>query len=94
MAIAKFICFTTKPRFQHDCNKCKFLGTIDQGMHGLYDMYSCEKEHEKEIVLRFGYREADYKSLPLEAITHILDGSPYKLAEKLDKRAGPSALYK
>lgn len=94
--IAKFVCFTSQPRFQHDCTCCKFLGILETSPTGdMYDMYTCTAGGEKSYILRYGHRDSENRSLPAD-VTFMIprEGDPYKLVEKLDKLGKPSALYR
>lgn len=46
-----------KPRYQHDCTKCVFLGT-----DGEYDLYVCEGEGRPTVIARYGDDGPQYKS--------------------------------
>ena len=46
-----------KPRFQHDCEYCEFVGVID-GM----DIYICPQAGNPTIVAREGNRRENYMS--------------------------------
>lgn len=45
-----------KPRHQHDCSKCIFLGRFEPGGsdHEKYDLYFCEKGPGPTVIARFG----------------------------------------
>lgn len=95
-SIAKFVCFTSQPRFQHDCECCKFLGVLETvGTGYMHDMYVCNSGGQKSYVLRFDVRDSAYRSLPADVISLLpQEGDPYKLVEKLDKLGKPPALYR
>lgn len=49
-----------RPRHDHDCTNCVFLGTF-----GEHDLYVCVTgEKDKDIVARFG-ADGDYSSYPV-----------------------------
>lgn len=95
-SIAKFVCFSTLPRFQHDCKCCKFLGTLETVPSGdMYDIYACNAGGEKSYLLRYGYRAHENRSIPASIVSMLpKEGDPYKLAEILEKRDRPPALYR
>lgn len=80
MAVAKFVRFASAPRFSHDCNKCRFLGTLEH-----QDLYVCEEGGSKTYTRRYGNEDHENGSLPAEAVSLLATGDCYKLAEKLDK---------
>jgi len=45
----------TEPRYNHDCNRCEFLGT-----HEEYDLYFCPDE--PTIIARYGNEDGEYGS--------------------------------
>lgn len=90
-----------RPRFQHDCTTCRFLGTLHNSSkeNWEYDMYVCKKPNEAmEVVLRFGNSGEEYKYIQLEDVRYLVDGSPYKLAVKLfrmwEKNPLPARRYR
>lgn len=88
MAIAKFICFSSQPRFQHDCKACKFLGILDN-----QDLYVCSAGGSKSYTRRFGHKDHENGSLPAEYASMLPEGDAYRLAIKLDKLKRPPAMY-
>lgn len=49
-----------KPRFQHDCAACTFVGFINK-----YDLYTCKQGHKSPtMIARFGNKREDYVSGP------------------------------
>jgi hypothetical protein len=50
-----------KPKFKHDCKKCRFLGSYKE-----YDLYSCADYNSTTLISRFGDRGGDYHSLDIE----------------------------
>ena len=54
-----------KPRFTHDCTRCRFLGTTIVGAR-LYDLYFCEASDDL-VTARFGDDPSDCYTLPLAA---------------------------
>jgi len=51
-----------KPKFEHNCESCKFLGR-----HKKYDVYLCDSGHQdmRTLLFRFGNKDSEYKSHPL-----------------------------
>jgi len=82
--IAKFVSGNVSPRFEHDCDKCKFLGILDGN-----DLYSCVEGNmgRKTYIVRDGNDGPEYRSMPAEAVRHFPDGIAYKLAEILDNKS-------
>lgn len=52
---------TLKPRYQHDCLKCKL-----EGKFGLYDVYTCPgKDRDNDsLIARYGKKGHEYSSSP------------------------------
>lgn len=64
-----------KPLHEHDCTKCKHLGTEDQT-----DFYVCQWEKEfVSVIARYSSFESDYSSMPVHLpelkTTHFLGKS-------------------
>ena len=56
------------PRFQHDCDDCKFLGTIVskyQPNAPYADLYACR---DNSLIARYGSDGPDYSSMPMELV--------------------------
>ena len=56
-----------KPTFTHDCDKCRFLGTIPSANHGTVDLYVCTNDADPlgpSLIARFGDEGPDYASQP------------------------------
>jgi len=49
-----------KPRFQHDCDKCIFLGHFNE-----HDVYFCPKSNGGSLLARYGDDGPDYASSPV-----------------------------
>lgn len=67
-----------EPLFEHDCDKCKFLGRYTYGasfMDGpretTVDLYSCKGRFELSLIARFSSEGPDYSSFPLDAVEII-----------------------
>jgi hypothetical protein len=51
-----------QPRFEHDCEKCVFLGRLGLP-EGYYDLYFCEQGRDfPTVIARFGDDGPDYNS--------------------------------
>lgn len=88
MAIAKFVSFVSAPRFQHDCNKCRFLGILNGD-----DLYTCEGVGGKTYILRHGHEDSNNSAMEEHAIPYFPEGHPYRLAVKLAELGKPPAMY-
>lgn len=88
MAIAKFVRFAARPRFQHDCKACRFLGTLEH-----QDLYVCESGGSKSYTRRFGNEPHENGSLPAEYASQLPEGDCYQLAIKLDKLGKRPAVF-
>lgn len=62
------------PKFQHDCDNCEFLGSLDGK-----DLYACKTDRGVEYSARFGDEPHQYGSLG----SMCPEGSPYALAQAL-----------
>ena len=48
----------TEPLFDHDCDKCNFLGSFKS-----HDLYHCKQGNSRDtIIARYGSNGPDYKS--------------------------------
>lgn len=61
------------PRYEHNCNHCKFLG-----QHEEYDLYYCPQGGNPTILARFSDKDQDYTSGV--GFKHI---EPLKVAKRL-----------
>ena len=70
-----------KPKFQHDCEKCQFMG------HYLdHDMYYCDQsEFSPTVVVRYGSQGPEYQSGIFE---HLTEEKPLGKALQLAKNFG------
>lgn len=61
IALARMASLDAEPRFQHDCDKCMFLGQVDE-----YDLYRCEnpKNPFQSHIARSGSEGPSYMSMP------------------------------
>jgi hypothetical protein len=50
-----------QPRFVHDCDQCKFLGTHDDN-EVTYDLYYCGQGGFPTVIARFGHEGPEYLS--------------------------------
>ncbi len=48
---------TEKPRYEHDCESCTFLGQFYE-----YDLYFCLKGHLSTVIARYGHEGYEYLS--------------------------------
>jgi hypothetical protein len=46
-----------KPRYAHDCDACRFLGTIDK-----YDLWYCERCDDGSAIARYSSEPSEYAS--------------------------------
>lgn len=56
--------YKMKPRWTHDCDNCKYLGSVDHA-RGRADWYECGES----VIARFGNEGANYWSI-LKGILH------------------------
>lgn len=78
--VARAVRFATAPEFQHDCDQCMFLGTVDA-----VDMYYCPKDDC--YIKRTGDRPEQNGAISLE-FAPFPPGTEYALAIKIHERAG------
>lgn len=68
------------PLFTHDCNCCRFYGTVQA--HGLWgDLYVCERNDsvtERSAVFRTGDDGPDYSSMPVSMVARFPEGHPLR----------------
>lgn len=64
---------STEPRYQHDCDQCRFIGKIDK-----YDMWICEKTDRVSVIARYGsngeYASRGFMEPFIEAVQHETAG--------------------
>lgn len=85
MKIAKLVVRNILPRFQHDCQSCRFLGNVNGR-----DLWVCSKGSGNEFSSRYGSDEAEYGSLG--DLTPA--GTDYALAAAIVKRGLPPNEYR
>ena len=51
---------TPGPQYAHDCERCTFLGRIDEG-----DVWHCPNDGGGSIIVRFGDDGPEYSSFPV-----------------------------
>ena len=62
----------SKPNFQHDCNECKFLGTINNNLENV-DCYYCETSITgSTLIARFSGNGPDYSSMPVNMLRELI----------------------
>lgn len=59
----------SKPKFKHDCDRCKFLGHV----YGC-DMYSCPAELGT-VLVRYGNDGPEYSSCILSVMKNVMKGN-------------------
>lgn len=82
MKIAKLVIRNITPRFQHDCQSCRFIGNINGR-----DLWVCSNG---EFSSRYGSNGAEYGSLG----GFTPEGSDYALAAAIVKRKLPPNEYR
>lgn len=73
------------PRFQHDCDECRYLGE-----HGQYDVYWCPQAAVPDlptVVLRRSDEPSDCTSCPVRVVLSTGD-QPFQTALEMAQRAG------
>lgn len=70
--------------FKHDCNKCKYLGTMYVPLRNtMADVYrSCEKDI-KAVIFRYSDDEPDYSHIHID---YVNMGYLFKTEEELDSK--------
>ena len=53
------------PKWQHDCNKCKYLGSMVVTGDTL-DWYTCGSDFQQTVIARHGDDGPDYWSMPVD----------------------------
>ena len=51
----------SKPKYEHDCDACKFLGTYTHNDH-IHDLYFCGTHEDGTVIARFGHDGPEYRS--------------------------------
>lgn len=54
------------PKFQHDCDACRFLG---RSQDETADLYSCTQDREVELIARYSDEPSDNRSWSLDLLT-------------------------
>jgi hypothetical protein len=70
------------PIHTHDCNLCRYLGTIASG-GGWHDVYVCERnpvETDRSVIMRYGSDGPEYTSVPLSMTPRYPADHPLRLA--------------
>lgn len=81
------------PRFQHDCDSCRFLGTIVskyQPNAPYVDLYACDdksilKKWGPSLIARYGSDGPDYSSMPFELVQEHRKNINTDLVEAMDR---------
>lgn len=69
------------PSFEHDCSRCRFLGTVaapNRGSEAIADLYVCEDVGQPQgpsIIARYGNDGPEYTSVPRRFISATSDPS-------------------
>lgn len=85
---------TRPPRYQHDCDKCTYLGQFeDQEQSEIYDLYWCKNPQEPildSVIARYGNDGHEYRSShPPGAFSGLCTGALcYQEALKRAEKAG------
>jgi hypothetical protein len=80
MARARLVSKGATPRYEHDCDECRFLGRMDE-----FDLYRCESAQplKQSHIARSGSRGPEYSSMPA---SFTPAGSVYALCAELYAR--------
>jgi hypothetical protein len=62
---------SNKPRFEHDCDECIFLGTTNRG-----DVWMHNSPTHITLICRYSDYPPDYSSFPLEIAEKVADAFP------------------
>ena len=81
---AKLVDRNVSPKFEHDCECCRFVGRLDGK-----DLYACKRPEGMNFIVRFGDEPHQNGSLG----HWTPSGTPYALAAVLVRRGGPPAEY-
>lgn len=82
--IARIVSRNVKPRHEHDCEKCIFLGHLND-----LDIYKCGKNRNLNYIARFG-DDGQYGCTPENVVKLLPEGSAPRFAFELDKRKNPT----
>jgi hypothetical protein len=83
---------TEKPQFDHDCDKCVFVGRFpDPYGQSIFDGYVSEHEPWKSVIIRFG-GGGEYTSIPVSTL-EMLKNHPavqvfFSILEKYEEIKG------
>jgi hypothetical protein len=86
--IAKLVSRNVKPVHQHDCEKCRFLGTVIGECGYRQDMYVCVQSTYTDYISRFGSDGPEYGSTTCSVLPYLPAGTIYHLVAALEKKAG------
>lgn len=78
-----------RPKHQHDCTECRFLGSYYYKGE-TYDLYYCSQNGNPTVVARYG-KDGDYLSGMWSAKSDLTDGhsnSPLAMALKTAEKMG------
>lgn len=82
------------PKFTHDCDKCRFLGTGTVDIFGgtspsMYDFYVCGDgiETQRTFIARYGNKREDYTSGKLFECTYLTNLDKVALFNALELTA-------
>ena len=75
-----------KPMYEHDCEACRHLGTVN-GADGVVDLYMCPRDGGlgPSLVARFGDDGPDYTSVPAQYAESLTGRPELKAAAALAK---------
>ena len=71
------------PKWQHDCNKCKYLGSMVVTGDTL-DWYTCGTGFNKSVIARRGDDGPDYWSMPVDIM---------RLGDDVARKSDDSLVY-
>jgi hypothetical protein len=63
------------PTFQHDCDACRFLGTVTgpnpyhAGLPYVWDLYFCERSDGGSVIARHSDEGCEYLSTPVKLLS-------------------------
>lgn len=76
---------TPTPLYVHDCDRCRYLGTINsRGEWG--DLYVCERnptKSERSAIFRWSDEGRDYSSAPMPMTDNYRPAHPLRLAASI-----------
>jgi hypothetical protein len=73
---------TTKPYHQHDCAKCRYLGSMIVDGRGPADWYVCGNERTGSVIARFSDEGRDYWSMMPSMVNDPKYGHPTHTDDK------------